>query len=450
MEDAGMALSRTVSGLCTMTVSLLVLFQTISQALSAQTVPSALAKGIQDETQKRTETGEEKEPAPEKPSITRHSVTIGGKTLTYTATTGTMPLKDDSGKVAASLFFVAYVGARQDGAPERPVTFAFNGGPGAASLWLHLAALGPKRVALADEKGAQPPPYRLTPNEHTWLAFTDLVFIDPVGTGYSRAASGEFIRLYCTRYSRWLAPKFVAGESYGTTRAAGLSGYLQDKLGMHLNGIILISSALNFETISFGTGNDLPYALYLPVYANTAWYHKKLSPSLQKDRDKTRSEVERFSLNEYLAALAKGNSLSRSDREKITDRLAAYTGLSKQYIISSNLRVSRESFMRELLRGEHRRVGLLDSRITGAYQFDRLMDDPSMYNVSGPLVGAWNDYVRTELGYENDANYEFLSTKANDSWNWGSAAQGYVNVVDTLAHAMEERWPTGPFCQWLL
>ena len=211
-----------------------------------------------------------------------------------------MQMKDESGKVKAYLFFTAYTAEKQKDEPERPVTFAFNGGPGAASLWLHLAALGPKRVLLADDKGALPPPYKRVPNEYTWLAFTDLVFIDPIGTGYSRAAPGvdpkefygvkkdievaaDFMRLYCTRYGRWLAPKFIAGESYGTTRAAGLSGYLQDKLGMHLDGILLISSALDFQTISFAPGNDLSYVLYLPVYANAAWYHKKLSPALQAD-----------------------------------------------------------------------------------------------------------------------------------------------------------------------
>jgi carboxypeptidase C (cathepsin A) len=389
----------------------------------------------------------------EEVSVTRHSITIEGKTLTYTATAGTMQIKDGSDKVRAHLFFTSYTVQRQKDEPERPVTFAFNGGPGAASLWLHLAALGPRRALLIDEKEALPPPYEQVNNEYTWLAFTDLIFIDPIGTGFSRAApgvdpkefygvkkdievAGDFIRLYCTRYGRWLAPKFIAGESYGTTRAAGLSGYLQDKVGMHLNGVILISSALDFQTISFVPGNDLSYVLYLPAYTNAALYHKKLSSTLQADPRKTREEVELFALNEYLVALARGSGLADTDRERIIDKVAVYTGLSKPYIRTANLRISRDEFVMELLRDKHRRIGVLDSRVTGAYRFDHVMDDPSMFNIMGPLVGAWNDYVRRELKYESDIPYEFLSMKANESWNWGSAAQGYVNVADTLEHAM--------------
>ncbi len=205
---------------------------------------------------------------------------------------------------------------------------------------------------------------------------------------------------------------------------------------MHLDGIILISSALDFQTFSFAPGNDLSYILYLPAYTNAAWDHKKLSPTLQADLINTRNDVEQFALNDYLVALAKGTSLSDADREKIVDRLAAYRSLPKPYIRNSNLRIDRERFMKELLRDEHRRIGLLDSRITGAYQFEHLMDDPSMFNIMGPLVAAWNDYARRELKYETDSPYEFLSEKANESWNWGSAAHGYVNTADTLRQAM--------------
>ena len=440
--------------LVTLGVLVLCLVGAPSPTLLAEEASSALKKGVGTERQQTTAPKKsETEMASETLSVTRHAITINGKSLTYTATAGTTQMKDESGKVKASLFFTAYATERQKDEPERPVTFAFNGGPGAASLWLHLAALGPKRVLLTDEKGALPPPYKRVSNEYTWLGFTDLVFIDPIGTGYSRAApgvdpkefygvkgdieaAGDFMRLYCTRYGRWMAPKFIAGESYGTTRAAGLSGYVQDKLGMHLDGIILISSALDFQAISFVPGNDLSYVLYLPAYANAAWYHKKLSPILQADPGRTRDEVEQFALNEYLVALAKGNSLTDAEREKIVDRLATYTSLPKPYIRNSNLRISRDGFMKELLRDEHRRIGLLDSRITGAYQFERLMDDPSMFNIMGPLVAAWNDYVRQELKYESDIPYEFLSEKANESWNWGSAAKGYVNTAHTLGQAM--------------
>ncbi|HVN96591.1 MAG TPA: hypothetical protein VMT62_09195 [Syntrophorhabdaceae bacterium] len=388
-------------------------------------------------------------------SVTRHSLEIDGTTLKYEATAGYMPLKESSGKTEAYIFFTAYTKNNGDEESLRPVTFVFNGGPGAASLWLHIGALGPKRVPIDHEMRVALPPYRLVANRETWLDFTDLVFIDPVGTGYSRPAHGvdpkqfytvkgdiesigEFIRLYCTRYDRWLSPKFLAGESYGTTRAAGLSGFLQDTLGMYLNGIILISSALDFQTITFSAKNDLPYALYLPAYTNAAWYHRRLSPPLQENLAKTRKEVEEFALTEYLTALAKGAELTVPEREKIVDKLSLFTGLSKTYVRNADLRIGRDGFVAELLRDEHQRIGTLDARITGPYEFRRFMDDPSVFDVAGPLVAAYNQYARNELKYENDATYEFLSTKVNESWNWGSAAEGYVNVADVLARAMKK------------
>jgi len=317
-----------------------------------------------------------------------------------------------------------------------------------------LGALGPKRVPLTEGK-TLPPPYRWITNEYTWLDFTDLVFIDPVGTGYSRPAPGvkaeeffgvkedirsiaDFIRFYLTRYERWLSPKVIAGESYGTTRTAGLSGYLQNRLGMSLNGVILISSVLNFQTITFTPGNDLPYILYLPSYTFAAWYHRKLPPTLQADIKQTQQEVEQFAMTEYLLALAKGNALSDGERNRIVDKLAEYTGLQKTFIKNSNLRINRDDFLTELLRTENRQLGVLDSRITGNYQVNTFMEDPSVFETTGPLVAAWNDYVRNELNYKNDLPYIFLSEKANRAWKWGSAAEGYVNVAETLGLAMSE------------
>jgi carboxypeptidase C (cathepsin A) len=391
----------------------------------------------------------------EKPSTTHHTIKVNGRSLNYTATTGLMPLKDEAGKPGAYIFFTAYV---KDGLKksERPVTFAFNGGPGASSIFLHLGALGPKRAILGDMM-ALPPPYHLVTNEHTWLDFTDLVFVDPVGTGYSRPAPGvdpkgfygvkgdiqsvgDFVRLYCTQYERWLSPKFIAGESYGTTRAAGLSGYLQNKLCMSLNGIFLISEVLNFQTIIFTAGNDLPYVLYLPAYTEAAWYHQKLPPALQADLAKTRKEVGQFALNEYLLALAKGDGLSDGERERIIDRLADYTGLPVTYIKNSNLRVSREGFTKELLRKENLRLGVLDSRVTARYRVEHFVEDPSVFVVTGPLAATWNDYVRNELKYQTDIPYKVLSTKVNESWNWESATGGlgYLDVARTLQQAMNE------------
>ncbi len=396
-------------------------------------------------------------PCPEpKLSVTEHFIKINGKKLNYTATTGSIQLKDDAGKVRASMFFVAYTKDNEEGKSIRPITFAFNGGPGASSIFLHLGALGPKRVVLTEDK-ALPPPYKLVPNEYTWLAFTDLVFIDPVGTGYSRPASGiepkefygvkgdirsvgEFIRIYLTRYQRWLSPKFIAGESYGTTRAAGLSGYLQNKLGINLNGILLISEVLNFQTIIFSPGNDLPYVLYLPPYTLAALYHRKLSPALQADLSKTREEVEQFALNEYTLALAKGDGLSDGEKNRIIEKLVDYTGLSKTYIKNSNLRISTDAFVKELLRNQNSRIGLLDSRITGSYKVHEFAEDPSVFVVTGPLVATWNDYVRNGLKYVTETPYVILSTKVNELWDWGSSTGGlgYLDVAKILRQAMSE------------
>ncbi|HEX8097514.1 MAG TPA: hypothetical protein VF507_05735, partial [Pyrinomonadaceae bacterium] len=260
-----------------------------------------------------------------KPSVTKHEIRIGGRVLRYTVTTGMMPLRSAAGETEARLFFVAYTADNAGSAAQRPLMFSFNGGPGSSSVWLHLGVLGPRRVKMLDDGGMPPPPFQLVDNEYTWLDQADMVFIDPVGTGYSRAAKpelaakyfglegdiasvGEFIRLYLSRYERWSSPLFLVGESYGTTRAAGLSGYLIEK-GVAFNGIILVSTVMSFGTIRFGRGNDLPFVLYLPTYAATAWYHKKLAPELQADLRKTLEEVERWAATDYAAALAKGDRL---------------------------------------------------------------------------------------------------------------------------------------------
>jgi carboxypeptidase C (cathepsin A) len=398
-----------------------------------------------------------KKPLTEKISITHHSIKVNEITLNYTAFAGYLSMKDEAGKISENIFFTSYIKDEEEDKSQRPITFAFNGGPGAASVFLHLGALGPKRILLKEEKEALPPPYKLVENAYTWLDITDLVFIDPVGTGYSRAASGEdpkkfwgvkediqsvgaFIRLFLTKYNRWLSPKFIVGESYGTTRAAGLSSYLQNKLGINLNGLILISEALNFQGIVFTPGNDLPYILFLPTYATTAWYHHKLSPEFQSNFQEVVDKVEQFALNEYLMALAKGDLLSEPERNRIIEKLVRYTSLSKTLIQKSNLRISRDDFIKKLLRQEDLRIGVLDSRITGRYTPHNFIQDPSVFLVIGLLVATWNDYIRKELKYETDLPYEILSMKVNESWNWSSATGGlgYVNVVDTLHQAMSE------------
>jgi len=268
---------------------------------------------------------------PEKLVVTSHAIKKGGQVLNYRATVGCLPLKDDAGKAKADLCFVAYVKEGQEAA-ARPLTFLFNGGPGASSIWLHLGAVGPKRVDLGNADKPHPPPYQAVDNDCTWLWHTDLVFIDPVGTGFSRPAAGEnakaffgikediqavgdFIRLYTTKYERWTSAKFLAGESYGTFRAVGLADYLYEPQGMTLNGLSLISPALDFQSFSFERGNDLPYALFLPSYTAAAWHHKKLAPGLQEDLAKTLNEAEKWALHDYTVALPRVISLrGRSGR----------------------------------------------------------------------------------------------------------------------------------------
>jgi carboxypeptidase C (cathepsin A) len=382
-------------------------------------------------------------------------MTIGGKPFAYTATAGYLPMKDESGKLKANIFFTAYT---KDGAsPRRPITFAFNGGPGSSSVWLHLGALGPKRVLMTDEGWALPPPYRLVDNEQTWLAFSDLVFIDPVTTGYSRPAEGEkpeqfhgiqedlqsvgdFIHLYATKYGRWAAPKFLAGESYGTTRAAGLSGYLQQRHGMYLNGIVLVSTILNFQTAYFNVGNDLPFILFLPTYTTTAWYHKKLPPDLQGDLEKARAESEKFAMTDFTLALMKGDRLSGSERQAIVQKLSRLTGLSAAFLEENDLRVTLPEFNRELLRSEHRIVGRLDSRFTavdGVGGGQGIASDPSYAAIYGPYTAMLNDYLRTELKYENDLPYEILTSRVRP-WNYAPYENQYVNVAETLRGAMTQ------------
>lgn len=386
---------------------------------------------------------------------TRRSMTIDSRVLDYTASVGFLPIHGPDGKVQAKLFYVAYVREGQSEA-NRPLTFAFNGGPGAASMWLHLGAMGPKRIPLADDGKAMPSKVQLVENEATWLDFTDLVFVDPVGTGYSTAEPGvderqflgvegdtrsmsEFIRLYVSRSGRWLSPKFLAGESYGTTRAAGLANYLQRHAGMDLSGLILLSSALNFQTFTFNKGNDLPYMLYLPTYTAVAWYHQRLSPEMQKDLAKTLEEAERWAVNEYGPALAKGDGLPEADRKKVIGALRRFTGLSEEYISRSDLRIPCREFAKELLRDQGRTLGILDGRVTGfplRPVASSLEYDPSLFLVSGPFAAAMQDYLRSDLSFKTDQAYVFLSGKANESWNWGSAAGGYVNVTDDLQSAM--------------
>lgn len=373
------------------------------------------------------------------PVATQHTITIDGTNLAYTVTTGMMPLKDAEEKdTEAEIFFMAYTLNDVTDRTERPLMFVFNGGPGSASVWLHLGALGPRRVKMQDEGWMPPPPYRLVDNDHTWLDFADLVFIDPVGTGFSRAIKsddnkkfwnlqgdldsvGEFIRLYLTRYERWASPLFLAGESYGTTRAAGLAGHLFDK-GIALNGIVLISTILNFQTARFERGNDLPYVLFLPTYAAAAWYHKKLPADLlARGIHDVLAEVEAWAETEYAVALAKGDRLPAEERAALITTLARYTGLDETYLDQTNMRIHIMRFCKELLRDQKRTVGRLDSRFKGrdALAVTEMPDfDPSMVAITPPYTAMMNDYVRKQLGYQIDREYQTLSFAVNREWEW--------------------------------
>ncbi|HEY8502961.1 MAG TPA: hypothetical protein VIL46_00165 [Gemmataceae bacterium] len=420
--------------------------------------PSAFAAAVLLATLPAVHAQEEKPRAEAKtpsPVVTTHTITVGGKRLAYEATAGVLPLTDDEGKKTAEVFFVAYTIPVEDRA-ARPVTFCFNGGPGSSSVWLHMGAFGPKRVPLAkDGTAPPPPPARLVDNEHTLLDLTDLVFIDPVTTGYSRAAGpkearkfhgvegdvrsvGEFIRLYLGRYERWASPKFLAGESYGTTRAAALAQHLQERHGINLNGVILISAVLNFQTIRFDRGNDLPYVLFLPSYAATAWYHKKLAPELQEDLARTLREAEEFAEGEYATALLKGDGLGEERKKEVAAKVARYTGLSEEFVRRANLRVEIGRFTKELLRSGRRTVGRYDSRAEGIDRDaagERHEYDPSYAAIQGAYTAAFNHYVRDELQFRRDANYEILTGKVRP-WDYGPATNRYLNVADDLRQAM--------------
>lgn len=436
-------------------------------------------------------------------SVTTHTARFGNLTLTYKATAGYLPLKDEAGKTRANVFFIAYTRENvqraaagrtsgsttpatatpaPEGLPEgdvtqpapdtrasrsrpvteiqpvdpqrRPITFVFNGGPGSASVWLHMGAIGPRRVLMGDQGESLAPPYQVVDNESTWLGFTDLVFIDPVMTGYSRPAEGvdkkeftgytediqsvgDFIRLYTTKYERWASPKFLAGESYGTTRAAGLSGYLQDRHGLFLNGITLISAVLDFTANDFNTGNELPYLLYLPTYAAMAWYHKQVPA--YSDLKALLNDVEKFVMNDYVLALMQGDRLSDGERRTIAEKMHRFTGLSVDYLLGTNLRIRDDRFTKELLRKDGKTVGRLDGRFTSS-DYDRAGEnyefDPS-YNATiyGPFTAAVNDHLRRTLKVENDLPYEMLTGRVRP-WSYTNVQNQYLNVAETLRSAM--------------
>ena len=363
--------------------------------------------------------------ADEKASQTSHVIRLDGRELRYTATTGTLPIRLDDGKVAARMFFVAYTKDGED-AKTRPVSFLYNGGPGSATVWLHMGSFAPRHVKMADE-GFQPaPPYSLVDNANTLLDVSDLVFVDAISTGFSRAmpgvdagqfhgqegdirAFGEFIAGYLGTYNRWPSPKFLIGESYGTIRSAGLSQELQTRHGVELNGIVLVSALLSYQTLSPAPNNDVAYAVQIETFAATAWYHKKLPADLQqKPIKQVVDEARAFAFGDYMLALTKGNLLPDAERAAMAEKLARYSGLSAKYILSANLRVDSGRFRKELLRDKRLVVGRLDGRYTaldGDAAGERQDFDPSNTALSGAYVAMFQDYVKNELKWDSDLHY---------------------------------------------
>lgn len=422
---------------------------------------------------------ESKTPPIERLVVTEHKLEIGRRTLEYTATCGTLLLREPDDKdgqsqgkkTRASVFFIAYTLksgqaggktaedtlAKKFAKPaERPVTFSFNGGPGSSSVWLHLGLLGPQRVPTDAMGQCGAPPYALTDNEFTLLTDSDLVFIDPIGTGHSRVAEGEklaeyheyqrdldavgeFIRLYLTRHGRWSSPKYLIGESYGTTRAAGLSRHLQEKHNIYVNGLMLVSMAVDFQTLSFDHGNELPYALYLPTYAATAWYHQALPPAQQKMALKNLvAEAEAFANADYWLALMQGSRLGAEQRQRVAEKLSSFSGLSIAYLLRCDLRPTEFRFFKELLRERGQTVGRLDSRFLGLDRDDageHPEEDAGMNQLVGAYAVGINRLLHETLKFDNDAPYHVIAPLWK-SWSWKGFENRYVNVGDSLRRAM--------------
>jgi carboxypeptidase C (cathepsin A) len=396
---------------------------------------------------------------PDEPPIQRrHELKIGDTTLIYYTTTGTLPLKNAAGETEAQIFFIAYTLNVPEGDPRRPLMIMFNGGPGAASIYLHMGAFSPKRARLRDNGTIPPPPYQLVENEYTLLAEADLLYVDPVGTGYSRAAKeelhknywsvkgdieslAEFIRLYLNRYGRMTSALFLCGESYGTFRAAGLADHLLTK-HIALSGLILVSAVLNFQASEYAKGNDLPYALLLPTFTAAAWYHQKLPTDLQAaPLREAMAEAEQWAVNGYTLALMRGDLLSEDERTEVVERLARYTGLERRYIERSNLRLRYSRFIKELLRDQRRSISAYDARLTNIDEL-AIGEEPDfdvILSVLGsPYTMLFNDYVRKELGYTNDHEYQTLNMSVNQAWDFGKPLDGWPDTSAALRSAISK------------
>src|SRR5436190_10256979 len=402
------------------------------------------------------------------PVQTHHSIRVGGRELRYTATAGRQPIKDAEGKIEAEIFYVAYTADGSDPS-TRPLTFSFNGGPGSASIWLHMGAMGPRKVVLQPQGWMPPAPYRLEDNPNTPLDRTDIVMVDAIGTGWSRPADtaaarkfwnmrgdieafGEFIRLYLSRNERWSSPLYLFGESYGTTRSAGIAGYLANR-GISFNGIVLLSTVLSFETLEFAKTNDVPFPLILPSFTWIAGYHKKLPSDLQSDVKKAAQEARDWALGEYWAALNKGDALTPQEHANVVDKLARYTGLNKQIVEWANLRIDVRTFTHYLLSDQKLHIGRLDGRYTGPDP-DGFMDtpfyDPTSSQTGPPFTSVFNDYVRRELNYKTDMPYWTSAQQSgNFRWSW-SGVEGFGGGYPDTASALRQAIVKNPYLRVLV
>jgi carboxypeptidase C (cathepsin A) len=398
-------------------------------------------------------------PSQEQWSVTQHTLKIGSQSIPYKASAGTTLLRNDKGEPTGLLYSVAYTRSDVTDASTRPVSFLYNGGPGSASMWLHMGAFGPRRVSTVNGEFTPPAPYSLVDNAETLLDKTDVVFIDAMGTGYSRAAGkaqerdfygidedaaafGQFINTWISQNGRWNSPKFLIGESYGTFRSAVLGNLLQQRYNMHLNGIDLISSVLDLSTITFAPGDDRVYMYYLPSYAAVAWYHKALK-NRPDNVTAFLDEARQWAQTEYAAALFKGSRLPTADKAAVAKKLSAFTGLSEEYLIKANLRVTLGQFNAELLRSRGLTAGRIDARFTG-YTFDLLTEnaqgDPEGPAVGGAFTALINMYNHDELKFGKDRQYK--NTSGGGAWNWvrqGGGGGGFPSAPNSqadLAQAM--------------
>jgi len=376
-------------------------------------------------------------PPKEESSITDHTIKLGGQTISYKATAQTTLLKDDKGEPAALLYSTAYTRSDVKDPGTRPVAFVYNGGPGSSSVWLHMGSFGPRRVVTLNAAVTPPAPYKVEDNIYSLLDRTDLVFVDPVGTGFSHAVGkaqnkdfwgvdpdikslAQFIEIYITRGNRWNSPKFLIGESYGTFRSAALANYLQDRHSIYINGIVLISSVLDLGTISFYPGTDNAYIYYLPSYAATAWYHKMLKDR-PDDRNAFLDEARKFAQGEFASAMMKGDKLTDPEKSDIARKMARFTGLSEEYLVKANLRVNLFQFMKELQRSRGLTTGRLDARFSGP-TYDLLGEfaeyDPQETAISGAFVAAFNGYVREDLKFGADKTYHVAADFEGQNWDW--------------------------------